>query len=290
MWQNTIMQILVLLLLVSSSLSNPYCSICGLGMMVTDENADVFIPTYGTFSCGLLDQRSQEGYVPPENCFALQMFSRRKCGCEPAPPPTPAPVEPTNSPTIAPTVSAPPSTTPSVSASPSTPSPSSTPSTSSSPVVAPVNAVLTGLSMELIGIEDLQDSSVLEWKTATETFISNYFLATSLTIQDFETKINVTGLFGSPEDRRSLRRLKKDEQPSFVKIFYTQEITYRVVDDETMNAMELAVLPFAEEINRGSYSILLQDSGLDGLKKIKGVSPVEVPASALHDSGAGDRR
>jgi hypothetical protein len=64
-----------------------------------------------------------------------------------------------------------------------------------------------------------------------------------------------------------------------VVVFYTQEFMYRTPDDDTVDAEYLATMPFAEIIGRGSYSTLLQNSGVDGLAGITGVSPVEIPAA-----------
>ena len=89
------------LLLDGSSANNPYCPVCGPGKIITDFNAEVFIPTYGSFTCELLESRSKEGYVPSDNCFALQMFARNDCGCE-YPPPTQSP---SKSPSDVPSVS-----------------------------------------------------------------------------------------------------------------------------------------------------------------------------------------
>jgi hypothetical protein len=256
MWQKAIFQTLNLLILASSSQSNPYCPICGWGMMVTDPEGEVFIPSYGTFSCEKLETRSEEGFVPQENCLGLQMFSRRKCGCESAPPPTPSPVAPTQSPTTEPTSSP-----------------------SEVPTLSFRHEILEGLSIQLIGIPELPGRSIQEWITFTGgKYISNFFSLRNPAIQDLETTIKVTGVINVPAERRYLRQL---QEPSYVTVFYTQEFMYRTTDDETVDAAYLATMPFAEAISRGSYSILLQDLGVDGLAGITGVSPVEIPAAPL---------
>jgi hypothetical protein len=265
MWQNAIFQTLTLLLLACSSLStNPFCPICGWGMMVTDPDDEVFIPTYGTFTCELLETRSQEGNVPQQNCLALQMFSRRKCGCEPEPPPTPSPVTPTQPPTAAPIALR---------------SPSAAPSTSS-----PRHEILEGLSIQLTGIPELPGRSIQEWVIITESFISNFFSIADLAVLDLETKISVTGVIGVPTERRYLRQL---QEPSFVTVFYTQEFMYRTTDDETVDAAYLATMPFAEAIGRESCSILLHDSGVEVLTSVMELSPVEISKAALPNSRVG---
>lgn len=278
LWQNFFLQTLALVLLVSSSLSNPYCPICGWGKMVTNEEADVFIPTYGTYSCGLLEERSHEGYVPQENCFALQMFSRRKCGCEPAPFPSNAPTFST-SPTLSVQPSVTPTDNPTISTAPTaelSSHPSATPTFSTTATLSarsyPLQyEVLEGLSMQLIGITALRGRSIQEWVRATQTYTSNFFSITNPSIHDFETKISVTGFVAVPAERRNLRQM---QHVSSVKIFYKQEFKCRTTND--LDAAYLATMPFSEAVNRGSYSILLQD--LTSLTGLQGVSTVEVPA------------
>ena len=68
-------------------------------------DVEVSIPTQGTFSCGLLETRSREGFVEAQHCSSLQAFTKPKCGCVPksslTPPPTQMPsLRPSSSPTI----------------------------------------------------------------------------------------------------------------------------------------------------------------------------------------------
>jgi hypothetical protein len=96
----------------------------------------------------------------------------------------------------------------------------------------------------------------------------------------------VTGVIGVPAERRSLRQL---QEPSYVIVYYTQEFMYRTTDDTIVDAAYLSTMPFAEAIGRESCSILLQDSEVDGLVAVTGVSPVEISVVPLQDSGVGVR-
>jgi hypothetical protein len=140
----------------------------------------------------------------------------------------------------------------------------------------------------LIGIAELPGRSIQEWIRITESFISNFFSITNSTaVQDLETTIRVTGVIGVPAPVT-----QELQEPSFVIVLYTQEFMYRTTtDDETVvDAAYLVTMPFAEAIGRGSYSILLQDSGVAGLAAVAGmVSPVEIPAAPFQDSGGGVR-
>jgi hypothetical protein len=107
---------LIVFLLTSIGLSlaqnNPYCNPCGRGMAVGAGSNEISIPTKGTFTCELLEQRAREGFVPRDNCRTLQIFtSGENCGCVPKTPrPTPVP---TTAPSESPSLSIAPSEMPS---------------------------------------------------------------------------------------------------------------------------------------------------------------------------------
>mmetsp|Transcript_17937 Transcript_17937/g.27729 ORF Transcript_17937/g.27729 Transcript_17937/m.27729 type:complete len:241 (-) Transcript_17937:408-1130(-) len=125
--------------------NHPYCNPCGFRMAVGEPENVVSIPTVGTFTCGQLDLRSMQGFVPRANCRMFQAFtSGERCGCVPkTPKPTPAPTSvPTSSPSISIAPSGVPSESPSELASnaPSeqpTISPSVSPTISGAPTIAP---------------------------------------------------------------------------------------------------------------------------------------------------------
>ena len=91
---------------------HPYCNVCGYRKMIPDSHMEeiVDIPTRPSYTCGFLEQRSRQGYVPREYCSALQAFARTPCGCIPKPP-KPAPTSP---PTATPSMSPEPSAAPSI--------------------------------------------------------------------------------------------------------------------------------------------------------------------------------
>ena len=133
--------------------------------------------------------------------------------------------------------------------------------------------------MGLVGIPQLHD--VEEWKSLTAAYILNY--VSTADARFFGTTITVTDVVEVPAERRSLRQLQGSV--SFVAITYSQEIVYKTIDAEKVNAEYIVTQPFAEANDRETYKNLLRRSGVEGLAGITSVTRVEVPTSLPQDEG-----
>ena len=250
--------IVFLWLLDLSTASNPYCPICGPGMMVTDPDGEVFIPTYGTHTCEKLEIRSHEGYIPAENCFALQMFARNDCGCESIPPTDPPTASPTKAPTAAP---------------------------SEAPTKAPLTDSASGLKLTLYGISSLPGRSIHAFINEAVAHVEGYYAESEngVEISDLTTAISVTGFQGVTGRRRNLRGSEEErdlqtQTPPYITITFTQSFGWKQSSNNlNINAEYLAERPLGSVEERENFMQALNSADPDKFGDVTGVSEVSFP-------------
>ena len=306
----------LLLFSISTVAGNPYCNICGDGKVITDWDSEVVIPTFGVFTCQLLDTRSHEGYVPAENCLALQMFSRRNCGCEDAPP-TPSPTQspgaannclhwcPSHtkswdekcgwtscrgcsecSATPAPSESSEPTMTPSSSptAIHST-APTMTPSEahSTAPTTMPSEKPTLPLFQDSISGLSMTLRGITDLSVSSQTELTTLLEAFTFNFFDLfnpaieDLVTTITITEVISGGRRANLRRALGNPSDEVTIVYTQTFEYRT-DSQEVTTEYLATEMFDHVIGRHSFVIALEDSQSQELQEVKFVSQVTLPS------------
>lgn len=250
-----------------SSAENPYCPICGPGMIVTEPDGEVFIPAYGTFTCEKLEIRSKEGYVPAKNCFALQIFARGDCGCESPPPTDPPSAPPTEPPTSAP---------------------------SAATTEVPKTNWASGLQLTLYGIPSLPGRSIQAFVKEAETHIAGYYSESqngdkiSQRALYVKTSIWVTGFQVVTSNRQNLRGLEEELDlqnkytPPYVTITFKQFFSWQQASKgQNIDVKYLAQKPFASITERSNFMEALKTAKPNPFGDLTGISEVTFLAQGI---------